>query len=544
MSTENWRDSIWSDITNPSRQSSSPYWDVIVIGGGIVGAGVFREAVRAGLKTLLVDAHDFSSGTSSRSSKMVHGGFRYLKNGQIKLTVDSVHERKKLLDQGVGLINPLPFNLVNYHGDSIPGWIFSLGLVAYDALALRWNHTHFSVPELLERCPNINQKSLAGGYQYYDAQTDDARLVYRVIQEAQSAGGTALNYARVDDVLRNQQGQVKGVVLTDLVANRYTDVQSQVVINATGAWADQLRAHVGRGPRLRQLRGSHLVFPHHKLPVQDVISFLHPQDHRPVFTFAWEGVTLVGTTDVDHPYPMDTNPYISGDETAYLMGAVDHIFGGLGLTLADVRSSMAGIRSVLDTGKADPSKEARDEILWDENGLITITGGKLTMFRQMACQTLKMAKRYLHHSFECKDDARALDPVSEKSIQHLLCARDLDPLWKIRLLGRYSAKTADLLALSQEEERVRISDTFTLWAELRFAAHAEQVVHLDDLLLRRTRLGTLLADGAMDEITRIRSICQPELGWDDERWQKEESDYRALWQKSFQIPMSENLIAA
>ncbi|NTW44996.1 MAG: hypothetical protein HGB14_11345, partial [Anaerolineaceae bacterium] len=129
-------------------------------------------------------------------------------------------------------------------------------------------------------------------------------------------------------------------------------------------------------------------------------------------------------------------------------------------------------------------------------------------------------------------------------IQHLLCARDLDPLWKIRLLGRYSAKTADLLALSQEEERVRISDTLTLWAELRFAAHAEQVVHLDDLLLRRTRLGTLLADGAMDEITRIRSICQPELGWDDERWQKEVSDYRALWQKSFQIPMGENLIAA
>jgi glycerol-3-phosphate dehydrogenase len=125
-----------------------------------------------------------------------------------------------------------------------------------------------------------------------------------------------------------------------------------------------------------------------------------------------------------------------------------------------------------------------------------------------------------------------------------MAALDFDPLWKIRLLGRYNARTADLLACAHEEELTRVEDTMTLWAELRFAAHAEQVVHLDDLLLRRTRLGTLLADGAMDEITRIRSICQPELGWDDERWQKEVSDYRALWQKSFQIPMGENLIAA
>jgi glycerol-3-phosphate dehydrogenase len=544
MSTENWRDSIWSDITNPSWKSSSPNWDVIVIGGGIVGAGVFREAVRSGLKTLLVDAHDFSSGTSSRSSKMVHGGFRYLKNGQFKLTMDSVHERKRLLNEGVGLINPLPFNMVNYQGDSIPGWVFGLGLAAYDALALRWDHTHFSVQELLERCPNINQKSLEGGYQYYDAQTDDARLVYRVIQEAQSAGGTALNYAHVDGLLRNQQGQVIGIELNDLVEKRKAEVQSRVVINATGAWADQLRAHVGRGPRLRQLRGSHLVFPHYKLPVRDVISFLHPQDNRPVFAFAWEGVTLVGTTDVDHPYPMDTNPYISSDEADYLMEAVDHIFGSLGLTLADVRSSMAGIRSVLDTGKADPSKEARDEILWDEDGLITITGGKLTMFRQMACQTLKMAKRYLHNSYECKDDARALDPVSEKSIPSHLLSLDLDPLKKIRILGRYNAKSTDLLTCAHEDELARIEDTLTLWAEIRFAAHAEQVVHLDDLLLRRTRIGSLLANGGMDEIIRIRSICQPELGWDDERWQKEESAYRALWKKSFQIPMSENMIAA
>ncbi|PKN84222.1 MAG: FAD-dependent oxidoreductase [Chloroflexi bacterium HGW-Chloroflexi-8] len=536
MSTENWRDSIWSDITSQSRQSSSPNWDVIVIGGGIVGAGVFREAVRAGLKTLLVDAHDFSSGTSSRSSKMVHGGFRYLKNAQIKLTIDSVRERKRLLKEGIGLINPLPFTLVSYYGDHIPSWVFGLGLVAYDALALRWNHTHFSCPELQELCPQINKKSLLGGYQYYDAQTDDARLVYRVIQEAQSAGGIALNYARVEGLLRNQAGKVAGIQLRDLPTGKTAEIHARVVINASGAWADQLRSHVNRSPRLRLLRGSHLIFPHDKLPIQDVISFLHPQDHRPVFAFSWEGATLVGTTDVDHTEPMDTNPSISPDETDYLMTAVDHIFGCLDLKLSDVRSSMAGIRSVLDTGKEDPSREARDEILWDEDGLITITGGKLTMFRQMACQSLKLAQKYMPEKTKCNDDARALDPVSEADLINIPYINDLDPLIKLRLLGRYSSKTFDLLSQARPDELTRIPNTLTLWSELRWAAHAEQIVHLDDLLLRRTRLGNLLPNGGLDDICHIRAICQSELGWDDQRWQTEETAYSCLWHQSYSTP--------
>jgi len=536
MAIEKWRDSLWSDITSQANPSSSPYWDVIVIGGGIVGAGVFREATRAGLKTLLVEAHDFSSGTSSRSSKMVHGGFRYLKNGQIKLTLDSVHERKRLLKEGIGLINPLPFTLVSYYGDHIPSWVFGLGLVAYDALALRWNHTHFSCPDLQDLCPQINQKSLLGGYQYYDAQTDDARLVYRVLQEAQSAGGIALNYARVEGLLRNQQGKVLGIQLLDLPTGKTAEVQARVVINASGAWADQLRKHVNRPERLRLLRGSHLIFPHDKLPIQDVISFLHPRDQRPVFAFSWEGATLVGTTDVDHNATMNTNPSISPTETQYLMEAVDHIFGCLGLTLSDVRSSMAGIRSVLDTGKEDPSREARDEILWDEDGLITITGGKLTMFRKMACQSLKLAQKYLPQQYKCKDDARALDRVSEDDMDNISQAQELDPLIKLRLLGRYSSKTRELLSLAQADEMTRIPNSLTLWSELRWAAHAEQIVHLDDLLLRRTRLGNLLPNGALDEIARIRSICQPELGWDDQRWQTEETSYSCLWQQAYSIP--------
>jgi glycerol-3-phosphate dehydrogenase len=192
----NWREPIWSNLAQP--------WDLIVIGGGITGAGILREASRAGLKTLLVEGHDFASGTSSRSSKMVHGGLRYLRNAQIRLTVDSVHERERLLCEGRGLIEPLSFLLAGYRGDRPPAWVFGMGLMVYDVLGRRWAHHHYDAPQLQELCPHLTGRDLTGGYQYHDAQTDDARLVLRVIREAVRDGGTALNYACVEGLLRDR----------------------------------------------------------------------------------------------------------------------------------------------------------------------------------------------------------------------------------------------------------------------------------------------------------------------------------------------------
>ena len=292
MQKSNERDVIWDQISRP--------WDVLIVGGGIVGAGLLREAARIGLRALLVEAHDFSSGTSSRSSKMVHGGLRYLSTGQVKLTMQSVHERQRLLHEGRGLIDPLEFMLVSYRGDHPPAWIYAVGLMVYDTLAMKWQHERKSVDEVERLCPQVEVKQLVGGFRFYDAQTDDARMVLRVLQEAVRAGGTALNYARVESLLRRRDGRVCGVQVHDAAGDRSAEVQASVVINATGAWADNLRSHVGKGPRLRHLRGSHLIFPREKLPVNKVISFLHPADRRPVFAFPWEGVTLVGTTDVDH----------------------------------------------------------------------------------------------------------------------------------------------------------------------------------------------------------------------------------------------------
>ncbi len=544
MFTTRDRDTLWSQLDQE--------WDLIIIGGGITGAGILREAVRLGLHALLVEQRDFAWGTSSRSSKLVHGGLRYLKERKFRLTRASVRERQRLLAEGPGLIDPLGFLLTNYQGDSPGRWTFRAGLSLYDLMALQWSHRRYSPLELRLLAPHISEDGLEGGLQYGDAQTDDARLVLRVLQEAVAAGGVALNYARAEQVLRDEEGKVIGVRLrrTDSVEGRQTslprettppnepalsvrDVHANVVINATGAWADRLRGQLGRAPRIRPLRGSHLIFPAWRLPVAQAISFLHPVDRRPVFIFPWEGVTLVGTTDVDHGQPLDQEPQISPQETAYLMAAVEHQFPSLHLTLADVISTYAGVRPVIGSGVEDPSKESRDHVVWEEEGLLTVTGGKLTTFRLIALDALESMRHRLPELPEPNRRHPVLDPVDEAQFAW---PPALDKPARRRLLGRYGAATAALLDAAQPGELATIPGTQALWAELRWAARAEAVVHLEDLLLRRVRLGLLLPGGGQALLSRIRDLCQAELGWDDGRWEAEEAAYLDLWQRCYSVP--------
>jgi glycerol-3-phosphate dehydrogenase len=523
MWNRNWRDEIWSRLNEP--------WDVIVIGGGITGAGILREATRLGLRVLLVEKHDFGWGTSSRSSKLVHGGLRYLKEGKVRLTRASVHERKRLLAEGPGLIDPLGFLLATYEGDRPGRWTYSAGLSIYDLLALQWSHRHYSPEDFQMLAPHIVQERLEGGFRYGDAQTDDARLVLRVIREAVGDGGVALNYVAAVDVLRDG-GLVCGVRLQDQVTGQTVEICGTVIINATGAWADELREQVGALPSIRPLRGSHLIFPAWRLPVAQAVSFLHPVDRRPVFIFPWEGVTLVGTTDVDHDQPMSHEPRIGCDEVAYLMAAVEAQFPSLHLNLDDIISTFAGVRPVIGTGKADPSKESRDHVVWEEAGLLTVTGGKLTTFRRIALDAISSVRSRLPDLPELDDRVPVLNQVDVA----LPVTNHLDESTRRRLLGRYAADAPALVTAAQPGELETIPGTQTLWAELRWAACAEGVVHLDDLMLRRVRLGHLLARGGEVLLPQIRAICQPELGWDDARWEAEEAAYLELWRCCYSLP--------
>ena len=515
-----------------NRLNADADWDILVIGGGITGAGILREAARLGLRVLLVEQRDFAWGTSSRSSKLVHGGLRYLAQGKLRLTLASVREREHLLEDGPGLIDPLGFLMATHRGDHPGKWTYQAGLSLYDLMALQWTHRRFSAEEFQMLAPHITTEGLQGGFRYGDAQTDDARLTLRVIREAVADGGVALNYAAARDVLRDDDGQVIGARLRDEVTGRAAEVRARVVINATGAWADRLRVQLGAEARIRPLRGSHLIFPAWRLPVAQAISFLHPLDRRPVFIFPWEGAVLVGTTDIDHDGALGAEPAISPREVAYLMAAVEHQFPGQNIGLDDVIASYAGVRPVIGSGKADPSKESREHVVWEEDGLLTVTGGKLTTFRVIAVDALRAVRDRLPEHPRIDRDVPVLDAVDVA----LAGGEGLSTVQRRRLLGRYGADAPALVAAARPGELVPIAGTVALWAELRWAARDEGVVHLDDLLLRRVRLGLLLPEGGARIMDAIRAICQPELGWDDARWQSEEAAYRALWRAHYSLP--------
>ena len=379
--------------------------------------------------------------------------------------------------------------------------------------------------------PHVARAGLRGGMLYQDAKTDDARLVLRVLQEARQHGGVAVNYLGVTSLLRTQD-QVDGALLQDAIGNQQHTVRARLVISATGAWADGLRGQVGGAPRLRPLRGSHLLLPAWRLPLAQAVSLMHPHDGRPVFAYPWEGVTLVGTTDVDHGAGLDAEAAITRGEFDYLLAALRWQFPALDLVEGDVIATFSGVRPVVASGALDPSQEAREHALWVEQGLLTVAGGKLTTFRAIALQALRMAAPLLPH---WRADLRAR-PIFAAVAPLTGAAMRLDVDQRLRLLGRHGAQAQALCDAAQDGELAMIPGTQTLWAQLRWGARMENVEHLDDLLLRRTRLGLQLAGGALAILPRVRAICQQELGWSDARWEEEQARYLALWRRHYSVP--------
>lgn len=518
----------------PKRELAWAWLDreqrLIVIGGGITGAGIFLLAARAGLRPLLLEAHDFASGTSSRSSKLVHGGLRYLRNGQFVTTWHSVQEREQLLQGSGGLVERLPFAFPVFKGE-MPLWLLGLGLTLFDLIAMKWQHHRLSPQATLARLPSLREAGLQGAYLYHDALTDDARLVLRVIQEGLRAGGTALNYAPVTELVRSPAGRLRGLKVMDgMDATRdELELEAPVVISATGAWADELRRQVGRRGRLRPLRGSHLVFAHDRFPLPVAVTVLHPDDQRPLFAIPWEGVTIFGTTDTDLGGPVRTDLRMTAQERDYLFTALEHGFPALELQPGDALSSFAGVRSVISSGAADPSKESREHAIWRENGLLTVTGGKLTTFRLMARETLVRAAGHTQESFVLPSDGTQFEAADAENP----VPGQLDRAGWQRLQARFGPLAQEVALCGQEGEFERIAGLPSRWVEIRWAAREESTQHLEDLILRRTRIGLQLPHGGVDYLPRIRAIAQAELGWSDERWLAEQSSYRSIWSQYY-----------
>lgn len=519
------RAQIWSDI-------NSSAWDVVVIGGGITGAGVAREAVRRGLKTLLLEQTDYSWGTSSRSSKMVHGGLRYIAQGEIRLTWHSLTERERLLREAPGLVERMRYHFAHFKGVFPGRWPFKVLLLAYDLLARIRDHRYLPKRDFLKRIPGYRQEGLKGASQYTDAVTDDSRLVQRILDEAVADGLVMLNYVKVTDLIMAGE-QVAGLRVVDQVSGEATQIAAKVSINATGAWADRLRQHLVNEQRVRPLRGSHLLFMPSRLSVTEAIICHHPEDGRVMFIYPWEGRTVVGTTDLDHPQDLDIEAVLDEAEMHYMLAGVNAQFPEARLKVSDIVSTWSGVRPVLSAGSGnDPSKESRGHSVWDNQGLITVTGGKLTTFRLIALDALKLAQPYL--GCNIIDDGQ---PVFVEMVWPAKPEFISERLFR-RLGARLGQHLSKFLAEMPAAEWQTIADTETLLAEIRWACRYEQVVHLDDLLLRRVRIGLLLPEGGINAIPALDSILTEELGWSAEQIAQERVRYSDLWRRYYFLPTS------
>ena len=524
MLTQSWREITWSSLDQS--------WDIVVIGGGITGAGIFNMASQKGLKVLLLEGNDFAFGTSSRSSKLVHGGIRYLRNRQFDVVRESVKERDRMLREAQGLVDPLAFVFPSYIDHTDETKMMKLGVVLYDLLVPKWQHRTLNRNQASAALPALQTQNVIGGVEYYDARVDDSQLVLRVIMDGIRFGGAAINYAKVIGLCKATNGDVQGVIIhdqTNTLNPSQIEVKSKVVINATGPWSDLIREQINGQPKLRRLRGSHLLFSQQIIPLNAAMTMLHPRDNRALFAIPWENRTLIGTTDLDHSLYEDETR-ITQEEVDYLIEAANHAFPGYHVTEEDVISTFSGLRPVINTHAATPSLESRSHKIWEENGLVSIAGGKLTIFRVMAADVLNYCSKNLPLNPKFNHRAPCFIPPK---LEH---SDDLsNPVW-LMMAGRLGLDVHRFFQESKPVDLVPIDPIPLLWAELSWAAKNEAVVHLDDLLLRRVRMGLLLPNGAMAFIDKIKALVQLQLGWSDTLWDDEVRRYQEIWSNNYALP--------
>jgi glycerol-3-phosphate dehydrogenase len=493
------------------------HYDLLIVGGGITGAAVLHAASQRGLKALLVDRGDYASGTSSWSSKLIHGGLRYLKSGQWRMTLESVRERERLLVERPGLVEPQPFVMPVFAGDRPGPMALSAGFWIADRMAGTRTSRRVDASEAARLEPLLARDGLRAAIAFRDGVVDDARLVLRLIFDAIDAGGHALNH--IDATLVEEGGRVVGAGLVDTIDGTRRDVTARVTVHAAGVWAGAAPG----APLLRPLRGSHLVFARSTLPLRGGIAWLHPRDRRPVFAHVWEGAVVVGTTDIDHPVA-EVPPTISADEASYLVEALRLPFPRLAIDASMALSSYAGLRAiVVPPGEEHlpPSAMGRDTALWARPGLVGITGGKLTTHRATAIEVLREVGR--------QGLVIARPPIAPPAAATAT-----------RLQGRLGAAGAAWVAARPADEQRALLDTPYTLAELRWSMQREQVRRLDDLLMRRTRLGLVAAGGALSLLPMLEAPCREDLGWDAARWADESARYRENW-VSRHAPPADNL---
>lgn len=374
-------------------------WDVLVIGGGITGSGIALDAASRGMKTAVVEMQDYAAGTSSRSTKLVHGGLRYLKQFEVKMVAEVGKEREIVYENGPHVTTPEWMMLPFHEGGNFGPFSTNVGLRVYDYLAgvkKSERRTMMSAEEALEREPLVKKEGLKGAGYYVEYKTDDARLTLEVMKKAVEFGACSTNYARVVDFIYDDNGSMVGAKVEDTVSGEQYHVKAKKIINAGGPWVDELREIDGskKGKTLQLTKGVHLVFDQSVFPLRQAIYFDSP-DGRMIFAIPRDGKTYVGTTDTTYDQEI-AHPTMTEDDRDYILDAMKTMFPTVDVTADDVESSWAGLRPLVHEEGKDPSEISRkDEIFVSDSGLISMAGGKLTGYRKMAQTAVDLVRDQL-----------------------------------------------------------------------------------------------------------------------------------------------------
>lgn len=476
-------------------------FDLVILGAGITGAGVALDAVLRGLHVALVDRGDFASGTSSISSKLIHGGLRYLEGGQLGLVYEALHERRRLLANAPHLVWPLRFVVPFFAHAVVPPWKWRAGLALYDLLAGRDNlppSRGRTRAWLRARHPGLRGEGLLGGGEYSDAQMDDARLCLAVVRSAAAAGAVVCNYAEAVGFERSS-GQVTAVRVVDRWTGREHRLGARVVVNATGPWSDTIRrlAGEGDGPLLAPTRGVHLVAPGRGLTTGYLL--LHPRDGRVFFVLPWLGKTVIGTTDTDCP---DGPEAVVATDTdiSYLLEGFNRFFAP-GLDRHDLLSSFAGVRPLALSRPGEPSARSREwRLVAGKSGLLHVVGGKYTTYRHMAEKTTDAVMQRLGRRGVCRTRAYRLDGAPEgswleyeaRAVVEVSGRQGLDEATARHLVRRYGRRVGEVAAVLARDRSLRRPVTVgepDVVGELVYQREQEMACVAEDHLLRRTRLG-------------------------------------------------------
>jgi len=536
-------------VTDPRRLSAleERRFDLLVIGGGITGCGIVREAVMRGLSSALVEKEDFASGTSSRSSRLVHGGVRYLEHGHLRLVFESSAERRRLLRLAPHLVRPLRFTWPVYRGARIPRWKLLAGLAIYDALALFRNvarHHRLSAAAVAELQPMLRSDGLRGGASYYDAATDDSRLTLAVALDARARGATIVNHASVRRLII-EGGQAVGAEVADELHGGTVTVRADAIVNATGPWSDGLRAleSGAAGNRVQGSKGVHIIVDRDRIGNHEALTLLSPDDGRVMFVLPSGERTIIGTTDTFTREAPESIRATDSD-VRYLLDAANWFFPHAELTRADVIAAWAGIRPLAAATELGDSVSASREhaITIGPAGVVSITGGKLTTFRIMAEQTVDAALKQLHRS--APPSHSATTPIAwtaADSFDDVLSAAraaTADASLASHLVTSYGAAWSDVWRTIGDEpgggERISPEAVY-LMGELRHACRHELALTLPDLMIRRTRIAFELEDHGIGLAPRVAEYVAPVLGWSARDVADEVERYGAAVARTFGI---------